>query len=243
MSIRLMTAAWQTDLPALEKLILLALADHANEDGEAWPSIATLSRRTGLAERTVQRNLRELELKGYLSISEARGRSNRYNLHPRQRDTLTIIEPSEEPSGEPLHIFARADGERVQTPPRAKKIPMPADWQPGPLPADLEELVAQWPEGRVERELAEFKEYWAEDGGKRPGWDRTWRSRIRTIHDRIMRESRNWQTAGPDRRDGFTRALDRMLGWDDRRTPFQRACDEDLRQFHAIESSNDLPID
>lgn len=70
---------------------------------------------------------------------------------------------------------------------------MTQDWQPAALPAHIRELVDQWPEGRFEREIIEFREYWIEQGSKRPGWDRTFRSRINEIHDRIMREVRMGQ--------------------------------------------------
>lgn len=106
---------------------------------------------------------------------------------------------------------------------KPKKVPMPPDWQPQPLPADVAELVAQWPPGRLKIELAEFREYWIDDGERRPGWDRTWRSRIRTIHDRVMREHRNGRHGQTDRgsasgdrgardtRDGFQRHLDDQI--------------------------------
>jgi hypothetical protein len=55
--------AWEKELAGREKLLLLALAYHANEDDEglAWPRIGTLCRDTGLSERTVQRALDALE--------------------------------------------------------------------------------------------------------------------------------------------------------------------------------------
>lgn len=76
---------------------------------------------------------------------------------------------------------------------RQPKVAMSLDWQPAPLPPDVADLVAQWPPGRLDRETADFVEYWFEDGSKRPGWDRTFRSRIRVIHDRVMREYRDEQ--------------------------------------------------
>jgi len=41
-------------------LVLLQLALRANAEAEAWPSIQTISRRTGLSRRQVQLSLREL---------------------------------------------------------------------------------------------------------------------------------------------------------------------------------------
>ena len=49
------------------RMVAIALADYANTDtGYAWPSIANLSRRTGLCERQVQRNLRIIEADGWI---------------------------------------------------------------------------------------------------------------------------------------------------------------------------------
>ena len=103
---------------------------------------------------------------------------------------------------------------------RAKSSPkfaMPPDWKPGPLPPEYAELVAQWPEGREARELIEFRDYWIEEKTKRPGWDRTWRSRINDRHDRIMKESANGrsntnrQTAPDGRTMGKTEAAVRAI--------------------------------
>jgi len=44
MSIRLMSDVWRTDLPTVEKMVLLVIADHANDEGtQAYPSQATIN--------------------------------------------------------------------------------------------------------------------------------------------------------------------------------------------------------
>lgn len=49
------------------RMVAIALADYANTDtGHCWPSIANLSRRTGLSNRQVQRCLREIEADGWI---------------------------------------------------------------------------------------------------------------------------------------------------------------------------------
>lgn len=73
-----MTKVWEMELPAKDKLLLLALADWASDEGLAWPSIATLSRKCGCDERTVQRNLRKLEEAGHLRREEVPGKGCRY---------------------------------------------------------------------------------------------------------------------------------------------------------------------
>lgn len=65
-----------------ERLVLLAIADCANDRGEAWPSMAALVDKTRLSERTVQRAVSTLVSLGELSavIGGGRGRTTRYRL-------------------------------------------------------------------------------------------------------------------------------------------------------------------
>lgn len=46
---------------ASQRMVALALADRVSADLTCWPSIADISRRTGLHPRSVQRYLRNLE--------------------------------------------------------------------------------------------------------------------------------------------------------------------------------------
>jgi 5-methylcytosine-specific restriction endonuclease McrA len=67
MSIIVMSLVWELDLPSKEKLLLLCLADFADETGgSVWPSVATMSRKTSVPERTLQRLLGSLRDKGVL---------------------------------------------------------------------------------------------------------------------------------------------------------------------------------
>ena len=49
------------------RMVAIALADYSNGDnGLAWPSIANLSRRSGVSVRQVQRCLRDIEADGWI---------------------------------------------------------------------------------------------------------------------------------------------------------------------------------
>lgn len=50
------------------KLVLVGIANHANDDGQAWPGIATLARYANCSERSVKRDLQELVGLGELKI-------------------------------------------------------------------------------------------------------------------------------------------------------------------------------
>ncbi len=76
MSIRLMSECWRTDLPTVEKMVLLVIADHASDDGtEAWPSQATIAAKASISIRTVQRAVNSLVAAGYLWMEKGVGGS------------------------------------------------------------------------------------------------------------------------------------------------------------------------
>ena len=62
-----MSRIWQeVNLPVNVKMVLLKLADHADDDGRnAWPSIGRLAHNCGLSERSVYRILRQLQGEGW----------------------------------------------------------------------------------------------------------------------------------------------------------------------------------
>ena len=81
MSVKIMTAIFESEtLGPTERLIMLALADHADDEGRCYPSIPRLCQRTGLGERAVQMNIRRLVAQGYVRIESGggRGHSNLY---------------------------------------------------------------------------------------------------------------------------------------------------------------------
>lgn len=66
-----MTQVWSAVLPATEKLVLLALADHANDDGYCFPSYSSLARRCSLSDRQVRRTVAKLADRGILRIGHS----------------------------------------------------------------------------------------------------------------------------------------------------------------------------
>lgn len=67
MSFQAMAWAVKIKLPAQEKITLLMLANYANQDGQCWPSIDTLSLDTGLSRASVKRALRKLVERGLMT--------------------------------------------------------------------------------------------------------------------------------------------------------------------------------
>jgi hypothetical protein len=82
MSLRATRAVWKhSEQKGGARLVLLALADVADDDGTAWPSVATLADMTKLTERAVHLALTELVKSGELAVVEQGGgrrRTSRY---------------------------------------------------------------------------------------------------------------------------------------------------------------------
>lgn len=85
MSYKAMDAVFDADIDdGLAKYVLLAIAKHADDQGECYPSGERLAKLTGLSRRTVLRKIGWLEKAGYLSIKrrtkEGKKTSNLYGV-------------------------------------------------------------------------------------------------------------------------------------------------------------------
>jgi hypothetical protein len=94
MSVRVMTAVWSIDLPDSQKIVLLALADCANDEGQCWPSMATLAKKCSKGERTVQGVIKELVNAGHLGRDEVPGKGCKYLVHPRSVCAPQALRPA-----------------------------------------------------------------------------------------------------------------------------------------------------
>lgn len=73
---------WDLDLPANKLLVLLALADHADHNGEnAYPSADLIAWKTGYSERQVRRILQSLVKDEILSHQPRPGKTSVYSIH------------------------------------------------------------------------------------------------------------------------------------------------------------------
>src|ERR1017187_2941965 len=64
------------------RLVLLAIADCAREDGTAWPSVTEIKRKTGLGDRAVQAAIIDCSKLGELDVGYQKGPKgcNRYRV-------------------------------------------------------------------------------------------------------------------------------------------------------------------
>ena len=82
MSVKLMSNAWEMPIPTGQKMVLLALCDHANDDGACYPSQKKLAKKCSMSSRAISNHIKWLHDCGILE-SERRQttnvrKSNRY---------------------------------------------------------------------------------------------------------------------------------------------------------------------
>lgn len=105
MSIKWMSAVWedkridnQSDL-----LVMLAIADFANDKGFAWPSIDSISSKSRHSDRGVQKILSRLQTNGFLEIKRGAGPydTNVYQLRVNRGEPGSPSPERGEPPGSP----------------------------------------------------------------------------------------------------------------------------------------------
>lgn len=87
MSIALMTLAWKSGFSAGQKMVLLALCDNANDQGECYPSIPMLAEKCSIGRSSIFEHLAELEKSGAVTKHCRTGRSTIYKIDPSRFQT------------------------------------------------------------------------------------------------------------------------------------------------------------
>lgn len=95
MSVKAMAWAWEREVPSTAKFVLLALADHADNDGTCWPGQRWVAEKTGFGRQTVNKAISTLEKEGLLTIEHrfdnlGRPTSNYYNLNLKQGGNVVV---------------------------------------------------------------------------------------------------------------------------------------------------------
>jgi helix-turn-helix protein len=187
-----MSAVWEVNLPATEKLVLLALADNANDEGHCWPSAMTIARKCGQGERTVRRAIQSLIEKRHISQQQRTGTSAVYTVHPCRSGTTANAAPLSDRPQTPAAPAPKPSGtvvpkkDKPSLVKRAKpKIPLPDDFQPRPFtPGTIcAGIVEAWRPGRIERELSKFKDHHLKTGAVWADWDAAWRTWVQNAGD------------------------------------------------------------
>lgn len=152
-------------------MVLLALADAANDDGVTW--LAVKSRRsdkldivakTSLSERAVQGAIKRLCENGFLSRRENPGRGVWYHVTPAGNAPPQDLRPAgnaptpADAAGKPSITVTNKN--------RARELP--EDWKPEEFGSDTKaaKVVAGWSEDEREVQLENFRAHHATKGDK-----------------------------------------------------------------------------
>lgn len=112
MSVAVMTTCWKhSRARGTDLLVLLALADIANDDGECWPSIPHLAKKCRIDTRTTQRRIRSLEELGEVIVVVGGGRASKSGGPASNRYRITVYIPDD------------GTGDGGNLPPRQSAIP------------------------------------------------------------------------------------------------------------------------
>lgn len=120
------------------KLVLLKLADNANDKGECWPSFQTIADHCEMGRSTVKMHIKTLEEAGFLTVVERNGgaSSNRFLLHLKkgeeiERHTRSKPDPVDPVEIQPGQDLTRSESDRppvkIQPPPGQDLTPEPVN--------------------------------------------------------------------------------------------------------------------
>ena len=103
MSIKVSSLVWQASQHrGSDLLVLLALADSANDQGVAWPAIPSIAHKARISERQAKRILAHLEADRVISIERGSGRTHasRYSINLDRLMGDIAVSPLEERKGD-----------------------------------------------------------------------------------------------------------------------------------------------
>ena len=199
MSISFMALAWKADIPSGRKLVLVALCDHANGQGECYPSVEAIARKCSMGQRTVQQHIGELESVGILMRRFRKGRSTLYRLEPHnfcsragaaapQDSAVQCAAPGTSPpqnshvtpaAPAPISI-SEASMKSSCTRQVVRGTPLPPTWTLPESWADWAiQLQPTWTAAHMRFVAEKFRDHWtAMPGGRgiKADWLATWRN-------------------------------------------------------------------
>lgn len=117
-----MVWAWQQDVSATETLVLLALADHADDTGFCWPGQSGLASKTKMSRPAVNGILKRLVEKGKVEVIHRQDEYNRHRTNQYQlRMGGTVIQHDTEPCHPDAESRVMEDDTNLQREPSKKE--------------------------------------------------------------------------------------------------------------------------
>jgi hypothetical protein len=204
MSVKAMTAVWQSTLAPYDKLVMMALADSANDpDFTCWPSIPTIARKCSMTERGVQKVMERID--PYIDRNYRVNSSTVYRLKlellPQACDRGEWGSPvngvhhrGERGSPEVVngvHPKRNKETSRKRKSPTAREITN--DWRPV-LGEETEtgKFMATWPPEFLECEIERFIAYHQRQGTKSANFNLNWKTWA--LSEFCRKALREWQS-------------------------------------------------
>ena len=200
-------AARQQPARPLDKLVLIAFADHVDKvSAECYPSVAALCEWTGCDRKTVMKSTASLEAAGLLIDTGRRcGRTRQVKIYRLPVETVPEAAPLAETVPETGQLKgtvfpAKGSQKRDTEPPKEpisqktssssrKRAPakaaIPNDFVPM-MTGKTAAVVDGWPPGRVETEIEAMLDWHAKEGKLSADWQASWRTWVRN--------STRWET-------------------------------------------------
>lgn len=159
MSWKISGQVWEIELPANKLIVMLALADHADHEGNnVFPSIGLIAWKTGYSERQVQRIMKALVADGLLVENKRPGQTTLYSIDlskgtpkgkykPSDNRGRQIVTPDIAMSPHPRHSYVTPTPDIAMSPeqsvePSDNQNTAPADADAArPTPQDVDAAI------------------------------------------------------------------------------------------------------
>lgn len=201
MSIRIMAKVWDNGPEdRAELLVLLALADFANDEGRCWPSMSGIAQKARITERGAQKIVRRLEETGWLKIATGGGRGckNSYLITPRNPEREAVnteanperetVNEAETPNGEAINperrftrtVIEPSEEEEPLCVSPSKKPPkrgcqLPDGWVPSERNVS-DARTRNFSDEEISHEADRFADHHRARGTVFKDWDAAWRT-------------------------------------------------------------------
>lgn len=128
MSTMISAACWPLQgMSPVQKVVLISLADNANDSGVCWPSIPTISKRCCTSERAVQNAIKWLEQAGIVTANRNNGRHTSYTVTPAGYAPPQDMHPRSKSAGAADAATPAADAPHPRTPCATPPHQMPSN--------------------------------------------------------------------------------------------------------------------